>query len=67
LIYRGSEYNRTLLIYNLKRLVDFIEKRQLNPNASGEEGLLHKPAALAFHIDPKAKEAWTTRLQGTVE
>jgi hypothetical protein len=56
-----------LLIYNLKRLVDFIEKRQLNPNASGEEGLLHKPAALAFHIDPKAKEAWTTRLQGTVE
>ena len=67
LIYRGSEYNRTLLIYNLKRLVDFIEKRQLNPNASGEAGLLHKPAALAFHIDPKAKEAWTTRLQGTVE
>jgi len=67
LIYRGSEHNRTLLIYNLKRLVDFIQKRQLNPNASGEEGLLHKPAALAFHIDPKAKDAWITRLQGTVE
>ncbi len=67
LIYRGSEHNRTLLIYNLKRFVDFIQKRQLNPNASGEEGLLHKPATLAFHVDPQAREAWLTRLQGTVE
>ena len=67
LIYRGNEYNRILLIYNLKRFVDFVQKRQLNPNASGEEGLLHKPAALAFHIDPQAREAWSTRLQGSIE
>ncbi|WAR45104.1 zeta toxin family protein [Methylomonas rapida] len=67
LVYRGSEHNRVLLIYNLKRLVDFVQKRQLNPNASGEEGLLHKPTALAFHVDPAAKQAWITRLQGTVE
>jgi hypothetical protein len=67
LIYRGSEYNRTLLIYNLRRMVDFVEKRQLNPNASGEEGLLHKTSPLAFHVDPQAKQPWITRLQGTVE
>ncbi|MDD4914283.1 MAG: zeta toxin family protein [Methylococcales bacterium] len=64
-IYRGSEINRVLLVYNIRRMVDFIEKRQLNPNASGAEGLLHKPAALAFHVDPHASEAWITRLQGT--
>ncbi len=67
LIYKGSEGNRLLAIYHLRRLVDFVEKRQLNPNASGEEGLLHKPVALAFHVDPYAKHAWVTRLQGTVE
>ncbi len=67
LIYPGSEHNRVLLIYHLRRLVDFVQKRQLNPNASGEEGLLHKPAALAFNVDPLAKHAWVTRLQGTVE
>ncbi|QPK62089.1 zeta toxin family protein [Methylomonas sp. LL1] len=67
LIYRGGECNRVLLIYNLKRMVDFVQKRQLNPNASGEEGLLHKPWALAFNVDPLAKHAWITRLQGTVE
>lgn len=66
-IYRGNEVNRVLLIYNIRRMVDFVEKRQLNPNASGEEGLLHKPASLAFHVDPHAREAWITRLQGTVE
>ncbi len=67
LIYRGSEHNRVLLIYNLRRMVDFVQKRQLNPNASGEEGLLHKPWSLGFHVDPAAKEAWITRLQGSVE
>jgi hypothetical protein len=67
LIYKGSEDNRVLLIYHLRRLIDFVEKRQLNPNASGEEGLLHKPVALAFHVDPNAKDAWVTRLQGTLE
>ncbi len=66
-IYRGGEINRVLLIYHTRRMVDFVEKRQLNPNAAGEEGLLHKPASLAFHVDPYAKEAWITRLQGTVE
>ena len=61
-IYRGSELNRLLLIYNTGRMVDFIEKCQLNPNASGEEGLLHKSAALTFHVEPVAKKAWLTRL-----
>ncbi|MGD0959261.1 MAG: zeta toxin family protein [Methylomonas sp.] len=64
-IYRGSEINRVLLIYHMRRMVDFIEKRQLNPNASGEEGLLHKPSALAFYVDPHADHAWITRLQGS--
>ncbi|WP_347987190.1 zeta toxin family protein [Methylomonas sp. AM2-LC] len=64
-IYRGGEINRVLLIYNTRRMIDFVEKRQLNPNASGEEGLLHKPAALAYHVDPYARDAWITRLQGT--
>jgi fido (protein-threonine AMPylation protein) len=62
-IYRNQNRYRSLLIYNLRRMADFIEKRQLNPNASGEEGLLHKPGNLAFRVDPLAKEAWTTRLQ----
>jgi hypothetical protein len=47
--------------------VDFMVKRQLNPNASGEEGLLHKHASLAFHIDPGAKEPWVIRLQQAVD
>jgi len=67
LIYPGNEQNRVLLIYHLRRMVDFVQKRQLNPNASGEEGLLHKPWALSFNVDPLAKQAWVTRLQGTVE
>jgi len=66
LIYQGADIHRVLAIYNTRRLVDFVEKRQLNPNASGEEGLLHKPTSLAFHVDPHAKEAWITRLQGSV-
>jgi hypothetical protein len=44
-------------------MVDFLQKGQLNPNASGEEGLLHKHASLAFHIDPRTQEPWTIRLQ----
>lgn len=67
LLYRRGESNRVLVIYHLQRMADFVEKRQLNPNASGESGLLHKPAALAFHIDPAAKQAWVTRLQGSIE
>lgn len=62
-IYRKPDRYRTLLIYNVRRMADFVEKRQLNPNASGEEGLLHKPENLAFRVDPQAREAWTTRLQ----
>jgi len=62
-IYHSSHGYRVLLIYNARRMVDFVEKRQLNPNASGEEGLLHKPEALAFHVDPYAKEPWLTSLQ----
>jgi len=63
LVYRSHATNRVLLVYNVRRLVDFIEKRQLNPNASGEEGLLHKPDNLAFHVDPSGKQPWITRLQ----
>lgn len=62
-IYHSNQGHRVLLIYNSRRMVDFIEKRQLNPNASGEQGLLHKPEALAFHIDPLAKMPSQIRLQ----
>jgi fido (protein-threonine AMPylation protein) len=62
-IYPSKNGNRVLLIYNTRRMVDFVEKRQLNPNASGEEGLLHKPESLAFHVDPYTKDPWMTRLQ----
>ncbi len=62
-IYPSKNGNRVLVIYNARRMVDFVEKRQLNPNASGEEGLLHKPESLAFHIDPYTKDPWLTRLQ----
>jgi fido (protein-threonine AMPylation protein) len=61
--YHSGADHRVLVIYNARRMVDFVEKRQLNPNASGEEGLLHKPEALAFHIDPYTKDPWMTRLQ----
>lgn len=63
-VYPLPNGNRVLAIYNTHRLVDFVEKRQLNPNASGEEGFLHKPEALAFHVDPYTQEPWLTRLQG---
>ena len=62
-IYSGASQHRVLVIYNARRFADFIEKRQLNPNASGEQGLLHKPEALSFHVDPSCKEPWMTRLQ----
>ena len=61
--YHSGSDHRVLVIYNARRMVDFVEKRQLNPNASGEEGLLHKPEALAFHVDPYTKDPWMTRLQ----
>ena len=62
-IYHSKNGNRVLVIYNAHRMVDFMEKRQLNPNASGEEGLLHKPESLAFHVDPYTKDPWITKLQ----
>jgi len=62
-IYSNKYGHRVLAIYNTRRLVDFIEKRQLNPNASGELGLLHKPETLAFHVDIHCKQPWRTRLQ----
>ena len=65
-IYPVHNGNRVLLIYHTRRMIDFVEKRQLNPHASGPEGLLHKPEALAFHVDPYMKEPWLTRLQGAV-
>lgn len=65
-IYASDAGNRALLIYNVGRMVDFVEKRQLNPNASGEEGLLHKPATLAFHVDPRARDPWRIRLRGSL-
>lgn len=66
-IYPSKSGNRVLVIYNTKRMVDFVVKRQLNPNASGEDGLLHKHASLAFHVDPAAKEPWMIMLQNAVE
>jgi len=63
LVYSSQGGNRLLAIYNTRRLVDFLEKGQLNPNASGEEGLLHKHDSLAFHVDPRTQEPWTIRLQ----
>ncbi len=62
-VYHSKHGSRVLAIYNTRRMVDFVVKRQLNPNASGEEGLLHKHASLAFHVDPGAKEPWMIRLQ----
>jgi hypothetical protein len=44
-------------------MVDFVEKGQLNPNASGQEGLLHKRGSLAFFVDPSTKEPWKIKLQ----
>ncbi|MFZ4698599.1 MAG: zeta toxin family protein [Candidatus Methylumidiphilus sp.] len=65
-VYPGKYGNRVLVVYNTRRMVDFVVKRQLNPNASGEEGLLHKHASLAFHVDPDAKEPWMIRLQDAI-
>jgi hypothetical protein len=62
-IYPSKDGNRVLVIYNTHRMIDFVEKRQLNPNAAGEEGLLHKPDVLAFDVDPLTKEPWLIRLQ----
>jgi hypothetical protein len=66
LIYPMQHQDRVLAIYNMARMVDFVEKRQLNPNASGGEGLLHKPETLAFDVDPLAPEPWTIQLQGSL-
>jgi fido (protein-threonine AMPylation protein) len=65
LVYSSKDENRVLLIYNTRRMVDFLEKGQLNPNASGEDGLLHKHNSLAFHVDPRTSEPWMIRLQGS--
>jgi len=62
-VYNSRFGNRVLIIYNTRRMTDFIEKRQLNPNASGESGLLHKPESLAFDVNPLAKKPWIKRLQ----
>jgi hypothetical protein len=63
LIYNSLHDHRVLVIYNCRRMIDFIDKRQLNPNASGEHGLLHKPEALAFHVDPPSRTPWLISLQ----
>ena len=64
-IYSRKNSHRVLVIYNTRRMVDFVEKRQLNPNESGEDGLLHKNETLAFHVNPLATEPWKVRLQGS--
>ena len=66
LVYPGGQIDRILAVYNTQRLVDFIDKRQLNPHASGEQGLLYKSQALAFHVVPYAEQPWIVRLQGSV-
>lgn len=65
-VYSYKDTNRVLLVYNTRRMVDFLEKGQLNPNASGEEGLLHKHGSMSFHIDPRNQEPWTIRLQDSL-
>jgi hypothetical protein len=65
-VYYSQHGSRVLAVYNTRRMVDFLVKRQLNPNASGPEGLLHKHASLAFHVDPSAKEPWIINLQHAI-
>lgn len=65
-VYAYADGYRVLVVYNARRMVDFLEKGQLNPNASGEDGLLHKHASLAFHVDPRTDEPWTIRLQDSL-
>lgn len=65
-VYPSNVGNRVLAIYHTGRMVDFVEKRQLNPNASGDEGLLHKKEGLAFDVDPLTREPWIIRLQGSL-
>ncbi len=65
-VYSSENGHRVLAVYNVRRMADFVEKRQLNPHASGEEGLLHSPEALAFHVDPLATKPWLTRLQDSI-
>lgn len=65
-VYPWSSGYRVLAIYNTGRMIDFLEKRKLNPNASGEEGLLHKADTLAFDVDPLCEEPWRTRLRGPI-
>lgn len=67
LVHTIQGQHRILAIYNTARMVDYLKKRQLNPNASAPEGLLHKPESLAFDVDPLAAEPWTIRLQGSLE
>lgn len=64
-IYKRHDKLRVLLIYNCHRMVDFIEKRQLNPNASGQTGLLHKPENMSFDVDPLSENPGIKRLQGS--
>ncbi|PKM36524.1 MAG: toxin [Gammaproteobacteria bacterium HGW-Gammaproteobacteria-10] len=66
LIHNRLHDHRVLVIYNCRRMIDFIDKRQLNPNASGEQGLLHKPEALAFHVDPPSRTPWLISLQDSI-
>ncbi len=63
-IYSRDTCNRVLAIYNSQRMIGFLEKRQFNPHASGEQGLLYKPELLAFHVDPDNPQPWLIRLQG---
>lgn len=66
-VYPNKKGYRVLLVYNTRRIVDFVEKRQLNPNASIESALLYKTESLAFHVDPTTQKPWMTRLQGAVD
>lgn len=66
LIYSSQHGQRVLAVYNSRRLIDFIEKRQLNSNASGPAGLLHKPEAMAFHVDPWAHDPSQIALQDSI-
>lgn len=62
-VYPAPNRNRVLAVYNVERMVDTLEKGLMNPHASFEEGLLHKPASMPFYKRAKEGDAWALKLQ----
>ncbi len=62
MVYKSAGKNRVLAIYNTQRLTDLMNKGQLNPNASGPEGLTHKKENLSFVVQSGNKDAWQVKV-----